>query len=73
MIFGLNTKENLIMANNKRTNSWTVANFVNLLNNAASAYFGVSQNERISNIRIINNTVVITIEPKPIRQTRGRR
>ena len=49
---------------NTRKNSWTKKRFAELLANSAGAHFGISQNEEISDINILNNTVVIEISPK---------
>lgn len=48
-----------------RRNTWTVSNFVKLLRDAAGPYLGVSNNEQIVDIEIINGTVVIKIAQKP--------
>jgi hypothetical protein len=47
-----------------RKNSWTVKNFVKLLNDATGPLLGVSNNEQIVDIKIVNNTVVIEITKK---------
>ena len=49
----------------KRTNSWTVKNFLKLMSDSMGAHLGVSNSEQITDIKVMNNTVVITIGPKP--------
>lgn len=49
----------------RKTNSWTVKNFLKLLANTAGPQLGVSNSEQIVDIKIMNNTVVIEIAPKP--------
>lgn len=60
---------------NTRKNTWTKKRFAELLTNSAGAHFGISQNEEISNINIMNNTVIIEIREKKKKhpQRRGKR
>jgi len=54
----------------ERTNSWSVQRFVEILTGAASARLGISPLEKIVNIKVVNNTVVLEIEPRVSRRGR---
>jgi len=59
------------MANKTRLNSWTKANFINMLTPLRSA-FGVSNVEKVVDIKVLNNTVVIEIVDTRINKQGGR-
>lgn len=56
--------------NKKRTNSWSVTRFVDILNKSVGAHLGISNLEEIVSIKVINNTVVVEIQPKVSRRGR---
>lgn len=54
----------------KRTNSFTKKKFLELLTATAGPTLGVSNAEQITDIKVLNNTVVIVIESK-LKSRRG--
>jgi len=54
----------------KRTNSYTKKKFLELLTTTAGPTLGVSNNEEIVDIKVLNNTVVIAIDSK-LKSRRG--
>jgi hypothetical protein len=58
------------ISKSKRTNSWSVQRFVEILTSAASARLGISPLEKVVDIKVVNNTVVLEIEPRMSRRGR---
>lgn len=54
-----------------RTNSYTKQKFLDLIARTSGHVFGVGPQEEITDIKVLNNTVIIKIEPK-IMSRRGR-
>jgi hypothetical protein len=54
----------------KRTNSYTKKRFLELLTATAGSVLGVSNNEEIVDIKVLNNTVVIAVDSK-LKSRRG--
>jgi lipid-binding SYLF domain-containing protein len=58
------------ISKSKRTNSWSVQRFVDILTKAAGTQLGVSNLEEIVSIKVMNNTVVLEIQPRASRRGR---